>query len=237
MKNSLLATVSVFALIGTASAADMAAMPVKAPPPAPAPVLSWTGPYIGINGGAVWHRATSEYRLDPFAGVVDSARTTSTGPTFGGQLGYNWQLQNWVFGLEVDANWVDASETVTGPEGVVFSNKLSWLATARARLGVTITPATLVYVTGGLAVGKVKNIADGSDISSPILESHKTKTGWTAGGGIEHMFSRNWTGKIEALYVDLGKDTVSFAMPDGSAYVGHFKNTAIMARAGLNLKW
>jgi len=236
MRSQLLATVSVFALVDAASAADMAAMPVKAPP-AVVQVLSWTGPYIGINGGAVWHRTTSSYELIGGGILSDSARTTSTGPTFGGQLGYNWQRQNWVIGVEVDANWVDASKTVTGPAGVVFHNKLSWLATARARLGVTLAPPTLVYATGGLAVGKVKNVADGSGLNSPILEHSKTKVGWTAGGGIEHMFSRNWTGKIEALYVDLGKDTVSVPVPPDSTYVGHFKNTAVIARAGLNLKW
>jgi opacity protein-like surface antigen len=57
MKNfrvCLLASVSSAALIGSAAAADM---PTKAPPPVAAPVMSWTGPYIGINLGAAWNNA------------------------------------------------------------------------------------------------------------------------------------------------------------------------------------
>lgn len=226
LKTHLLATVAALAVTGTASAADLR-MPVKAPPPV-VQVMTWTGPYIGINGGAVWHRATTDYEVGSF---FESVRTTSTGATFGGQIGYNWQVQNFVFGLEADGNLADASKTVTSTNTVTYHNKLSWLATVRGRLGVTITPPTLLYVTGGLAVGGIKNTAGGNGLVT--LVNDDTKTGWTIGGGIEHMFSPNWTVKLEGLYVDLGKDTISG--PDG--YVGHFKNTAVIARAGINLKW
>jgi outer membrane immunogenic protein len=115
LKRQLLATVSCFALTAAASAADL---PARVPVKAPAPVIAaplWTGPYIGINAGAVWHRATVDTTfLD--GTPYDSATLTGTGATVGGTIGYNWQSQNFVYGLEVDGNWVGAKETKTqGP--------------------------------------------------------------------------------------------------------------------------
>jgi len=230
MKRSLLASVSVLTLTFTATAADLPrAMPVKAPVVV-APAWSWTGFYIGINGGGIWHRARADV-VDLIG--PDNASVKATGATFGGQIGANWQVDRFVLGIEADWNWADASGTAgfAGSPGFSFSSKLSSLATVRGRLGVTLSP-TMIYATGGFAVGKVEN-------SVPIYfggyTDNDTKIGWTAGGGIEHMFSRNWTAKVEALYVDLGKSTVQGN--SGPGYVGRFTNTAVIARAGVNFKW
>jgi outer membrane immunogenic protein len=234
IKRSLMATVSCLALTGAAAAADIPArVPMKAPLP---PVVSqiWAGPYIGLNGGAVWHRMavdTTEVGV-PY----DSTRTRQTGGTFGGQVGYNWQSQNFVYGLEADANWVSSrgSESRRPVSSLVlYETRLSWLATARARAGVAFG-RTLVYGTGGLAVGGVENNW-GSTTATAIAYSD-TRVGWTAGGGIEHFISNpHITVKAEALYVDLGRTTV--VETSGTGYTSRFKNTAIVGRLGLNLKW
>ena len=63
-----------------------------------------------------------------------------------------------------------------------------------------------------------------------------TRVGWTAGGGIEHFISNpHVTVKAEALYVDLGRTTVTDTF--GGGYTSRFKNTAVIGRLGLNLKW
>jgi outer membrane immunogenic protein len=239
MKRQLMATVSCLALTGAASAADIPArMPVKAPPPAV--VQLWAGPYIGVNGGAVWHRTETD-TTTILGTSYDSARTQATGGTFGGQVGYNWQSQNFVYGLEADANWISAKKShqqdATGPGFtflLVHTTKLTWLATARARGGIAFG-RTLVYGTGGLAVGGVErhwNMVSPSCCDG--VTSNKTRTGWTAGGGIEHFISNpHVTVKAEALYVDLGRTTASSA----SGYTSRFKNTAVVGRLGLNLKW
>jgi outer membrane immunogenic protein len=242
IKRSLMTTVSCLALTGAASAADIPArMPVKAPPP-PAVVQLWAGPYIGINGGAVWHRLEADRTANPFPPFAYATETTkAVGGTFGGQIGYNWQSQNFVYGLEADLNWVGARKTETtqnpGFFPVTNSTKLTWLATVRARVGVAFD-RTLVYGTGGLAVGQVKNSLT---FPPPIicdvcpLESNGTRVGWTAGGGIEHVISNpHVTVKAEALYVDLGSKTHTTV--DGF-YTSRFKNTAVVGRLGLNLKW
>ena len=230
MKPYLLATVSSLALAGVASAADL---PTKAPAMAPAVAVpyNWTGFYVGINGGAVWHRAS--FDANDAASGVSSGTATPTGGTFGGQAGYNWQPGNFVYGIEADWNWVDASGSgpATNWTGGVFNTKLSWLATVRGRVGVLIAPPTLVYATGGYAAGRVEN-----DTNVFLgYSDHSTRSGWTAGGGVEHMLTRQWTVKAEALYVDLGDKSVQGL--GGSGYVGSFSNTAVIARVGANFKF
>jgi outer membrane immunogenic protein len=226
MRQPLLATVSTLALIGTASAADLPRVITKAPPAAIAP--TWTGPYIGLNGGVAWHRAKLTYtQFAPF--FTDDFSFTEVGATAGAQVGYNWQWQNFVAGIEADLNWVDGGGARTFP-GVNFSTSLDRLATIRARVGITLSP-TLVYVTGGFARGRVENT---SIVGPRIFVDRDTRSGWTAGGGIEHMFASNWTAKAEVLYVDLGSSPNIF---NGGGYTSRFRNTAIIGRLGLNLRW
>jgi outer membrane immunogenic protein len=245
MKQLLLATVSSLALASSASAADLPArMPVKAPPPATI-VQSWAGPYIGVNGGAVWHRLKTD-TFDP--DLFDSATLTGVGATFGGQVGYNWQSQNFLFGLEADANWVGAKDSHQQLGGfglgfpVIHTAKLSWLATVRARAGVTFGP-NLLFVTGGLAVGGVKNewaFAPGIVCTSNpgcLHANHDTRVGWTVGGGFERFITSNLTVKAEALYVDLGRDSITVTDAPAAVYTSRFKNTAVVGRLGVNLKW
>jgi outer membrane immunogenic protein len=237
LKRQLLVTVSTLALTGLASAADLPArMPVKAMP-APVIVQLWAGPYIGINGGAVWHRVTVDSTfLD--GTPYDYAKLTGTGGTVGGTIGYNWQSQNFVFGLEADGNWVGAKETKTQGAGssLNYTSKLEWLATVRARAGMAFG-STLMFVTGGLAVGGVNNSWTWP-FCCELVANDKTQFGWTVGGGIEHFITPRVTLKAEALYVDLGRATVSTpntATSDG--YTARFKNSAVIGRLGVNLKW
>lgn len=231
MKPYLLATASTVALAGAAGAADLpVAYPTKAPPPVP--VLNWTGPYIGVNGGAVWLKST--YHGVSAVNTTGSASLKTTGATFGGQAGYNWQTQNFVFGIEGDVNWVNASGSTAvtpGFAGDFFHSKLTWLGTIRGRAGLLVSPNTLVYATGGYAAGRIKhNTPDQSGFADD-----KTRSGWTAGGGIEYMFASHWTVKAEALYVDFGKSTVQGFL--GSGYSADFKDNAVIARIGANFKF
>src|SRR6476619_5303604 len=115
MKKFLLGTVGLLALgMGApASAADMA---VKARPPAPviAPIYDWTGFYIGGNGG--WGQSNSCLNFDGFGifGFADGCASRSGG-LLGGQLGYRWQANQWVFGLEAQGDWADLSHTRLSP--------------------------------------------------------------------------------------------------------------------------
>ncbi len=232
MKGHLLVTVSSLALISVASAADLAPYPTKAPPPVPVVPWTWQGFYIGINGGAVWHRATVNAQDAALVQNFASGKISATGAAFGGHAGFNWQAGNVVFGIEGDGSWVDANGSgIVGSAGR-WTTKLSWLATVRGRLGLTFSP-TMVYVTGGFAAGGVTN-------NVPLLfggyqTNHETRTGWTVGGGVEHMLTPRWLIRAEALYVDLGDATVQGFL--GSGYTARFANKAVVARGGVSLKW
>jgi outer membrane immunogenic protein len=156
---------------GTAVAADM---PLKAPPPPIAPVMMWTGFYVGLNGGYSWGRANTT--LFPAAPLLAfPAGRDANGGVFGGQIGYNWQVDpKWVFGLEADGQWTgergrrnDVLGSVRVPTpgndfNIVTTTSadtevsLPWFATFRGRVGLLANPSLLLYGTGGLAVGEVK---------------------------------------------------------------------------------
>jgi outer membrane immunogenic protein len=169
MKTILLAFAALIA--GPAIAADM---PVKAP----VAVYSWTGFYVGANGGYGWRdRSVSFSPNDPvaadsFGGLTGTALPNTSFKTSGGlggiQLGYNWQLNRvWVGGLEADLDVSDikgsgtSSNIINGfllgalPGTATATDKIQWFGTARARLGFLVANELLLYGTGGFAYGRV----------------------------------------------------------------------------------
>jgi outer membrane immunogenic protein len=172
-------------LIGTpALAADMA---IKAPPPPPAPVYSWTGFYIGANVGGGWGHQNISYSPNDPASVAfinngnavlgDSFK--SSGVVGGLQLGYNYQFnRSWLVGLETDFDWTGMKGSGSTPyfSGLEISSaeeRVKWFGTVRGRLGYLPTDNLLAYVTGGFAYGKVEqsaayNTANGGSIFEAI---------------------------------------------------------------------
>lgn len=247
---TLLATASIAALSTMASAADLPARvpvapPVKAIPVAPA--WNWAGFYIGINAGVAWNHARFTDVGDPTCcGWTQNALNTTfwspnkAGFAAGGQAGFNLQTGSFVYGVEVDANWVDGRTTATVPTvffptTLTATTKLEWMASARARAGFLVLPNTLLYATGGAAFAHFK---DSWSTTGPAatFSSSKTRVGWVAGGGIEHMFARNWTARIEAFYADFGSWTVVGQTGFGN-YSSRFAHEVVTARGALNFKW
>jgi outer membrane immunogenic protein len=287
-----LSALAAFATINVAGAADMA---LKAPPPPP--VDPWTGWYVGGNIGYSWGRDHGPVTFsDPVTGPLYSVgnNTHLDGVIGGLQIGYNWHVQNWVYGLEADiqasgqrgsSNIVCPGGTptlLTGPAGLALLNgacagghvgdtspfnvpafpvtdslseRLDWFGTVRGRIGPTITPTTIAYLTGGLAYGQigVTNNVSGISLVGPqgvngvtlvpgggSLSSSTIKLGWTIGCGIESVITGNWTGKIEYLYVDLGTVSGSLATnivtPAGNNLVVGYSShvTDNILRVGLN---
>ena len=168
MKQLATCIIAVAGLIGTpVLAADMAAR--APPPPPPPPVFSWAGLYIGLNaGGAFDNKVTEEPTglFSEFAGApLLSTSSNQSAFTGGGQVGYNWQFDNLVTGIEGDFNYVDFRDinfTVTGLPSTAFGFGSSpnvfnysrsadrFFGTLRARLGYAADRA-LFYATGGLA--------------------------------------------------------------------------------------
>ena len=174
-----------FALSGTAFAADV----VSEEPPAPAPiaelpVASWAGPYAGISAG---------YGFSGHAKVHDGGPDIKTKGFVGGVFGgYQWQQENFVYGAEADLGY----NGTKGDSGGVNS-KGGFEGSLRARLGYAVTPEILLYGTGG---GALKN----QKISVPGDSDSNTMLGWTAGVGTDIKITDNVFGRVEYRYTDFG---------------------------------
>ena len=251
LRHYLLASASSVALIGTAVAADM---PVKAPaPPLAPPALSWAGPYIGVNLGAAWNHADfSDLGNAPAGGIRYAFPVSVSDPfwspndarfTVGGQAGYNFQTGMFVYGVEGDLNWVDGKVSAAfGPPlvgaALNATSNLDWMATIRGRLGLAFSQI-LVYGTGGVAFARFSDAWGFAVLGAHEFSNSETRSGWTAGGGVEYMFARNWTAKVEGLYADFGSTDVTVLNPGGQAgpYTSRFQHKVSTVRAGLNWKW
>jgi len=243
MKKLLLAALGVALIAVPTWAADLGAPIYKAPPLAAPPAYNWTDPYIGVAGGFGQGRSAQTDPgipctfFNPLCGTFDGTYSVRGGLA-GGTLGYNWQRGPWVFGLEGDYSWAD----ITGSSSVCGASTgfphqcgttLESLGTFRGRLVYATGPTGnwLLYATGGLAVGEVH----AWDVLVPASGTGFL-AGWTAGGGVEVAFARNWTFKVEYLYVDLGSAQLFNVVPGVPETVSFRTN---IVRAGLNymLDW
>jgi outer membrane immunogenic protein len=243
LRRALLASVSALALTTGANAADIA---VKAPPLKQVETWSWTGGYIGLNGGVAWNRADFDDIGDLasnnnfFPHDTHFWSTNAAGATIGGQVGYNWQFSNFVYGLEADLNWVNGLTSATIKVGnfnpVSASTQLDWFATARARAGLAFS-STLVYATGGLAAAQFKDVWTPTTALTTEFSDQVTRTGWVAGGGVEQMIMRNLTIKAEALYANFGSWIANGPPGSVGSYRSQFTHSVTTVRGGLNWKW
>jgi outer membrane immunogenic protein len=217
MKRLVLALVSVAALAGTAAAADLN-RPMPAPyykAPVVAPVFSWTGFYLGLNGGGGFGRS-----------AWDSTGSFNTsGGLVGGTIGYNYQIGQAVVGIEGDIDWADINGTTNNACGLGCKTSDSWLSTVRGRLGYA-ADRFMPYITGGAAFGDVKAATPG------FAGANSDRAGWTLGAGLEFAVAQNWSVKAEYLYVDLGKFNCGISC--GAAVTDNVSFTTNLVRAGVN---
>ena len=205
MKSWSLAAVTIVAALSFAPAfaADMR-MPVKAPEPIVAPPFSWSGFYIGGHiGGAKVERCLS-FDLFDAEGCVDR-----TGWLGGGQVGYNWQAGQLVFGVEFSGSISDLGGGVNAgvlPNGYWFESDGKSLLMLTGRLGWAADRA-LFYVTGGGASVRASvDLHQGAF----VREASLTRTGWTVGVGAEFAFTPNWSFAAQYNWIDLGDRDVNF---------------------------
>jgi outer membrane immunogenic protein len=236
MKTILLTTVSlgVLAFGAPALAADL---PMKAPP-APVAVYDWTGFYIGGFGGYGFGNQNLNNGLGP-AGFADFTTNWETHGAFGGgEIGYNWQSGNFVFGLEADG----AGSNIQGNDNFALTdagglpmndaNKLNWVASVRARGGIAVD-RLLFYFDGGWAYGGITHT--NTVTGGAVDQFSVSRSGLAAGGGISYAITDNLIGKIEYRYYDLG--TYSRNAPLNTAIPYNVANTYSTVLLGLDFKF
>jgi outer membrane immunogenic protein len=259
MYRHLISAIALAAL--TAAPAFAADMALKAPPPAPTPLYSWSGCYVGLNAGYQWGSGNSNLELEPslaawtaidpaygnFAGRY--AWSPSSGAV-GGQAGCNWQSGILVAGIETDIDYLGASHTasLTGPVAgqiatATLTQKLDWLGTTRGRLGITAGNNWLLYATGGVAYGETRfsnSFVNNFNVGF-AGSSSQTRAGWTVGAGAEFLIAPSWTVKAEYLYYNLGNTRVVGVpfnqSPNGFGADGVYQTSGNILRVGLNYKF
>jgi outer membrane immunogenic protein len=266
MKRIVVGITAALSLLATSAlAADLAPKPYVKAPPVAATVYGWTGFYIGGNVGYSWGRARNSETISNFrtgaALFTDTSSNDVNGVIGGGQIGYNWQAQNWLFGLEADFQGSgekgsrDFICVACANDGTnitsTLTQKLTWFGTVRGRVGVLVTPSVLLYGTGGLAYGELTtggsitgNGLAGVPVTVAFPGTSSTRVGWTAGVGVEGKIAQNWTAKLEYLYMDLGSVSagpisttilVPLRAPAGVSYSSGFTDNIL--RVGVNYQF
>jgi outer membrane immunogenic protein len=234
---ALLSACASLTLCGAAWAADL---PQEVQPSAPllAPVsaYSWTGFYLGVNGGYAFGGDTAVDVHTHSARLPDldrgSAGTLSPSGAFGGgQAGYNMQFGHFVLGVEGDIQGSGASDSfrnqlfppsLTPPshrfETGSADMSIDWFGTVRARAGVA-WDRLLLYGTGGLAFGGVSETVDLNPLPAFVpppgtvnpyhIENSDTRLGYAVGAGAEYAFTDHLSAKLEYQYVNLGSNTLT----------------------------
>ncbi|MFZ3227957.1 MAG: outer membrane beta-barrel protein [Xanthobacteraceae bacterium] len=252
----LLATLLAAGSLLTGFAASVSAAPY------PSPYSNFAGFYIGGLAGGAWGTFdTSTSTAEVPGGEINSgtiAAFNAAGPQsikpgsfIGGfDAGYNWQVGNYLAGVEGDIEWLHLSgSAVSGPLSFVpppgtftiTSNAdIDWLATLRGRLGFT-SGNWLFYATGGAAFTTLHGNFQFSETffnSAETASVSAAKTGYTVGGGVETYLWQHWSVKAEYLFVDFG-NVSAFGVDTGVPFpfysFTHSVNLKLnIARLGLN---
>ncbi len=185
----------------------------------PAAVWNWTGGYLGGHVGGGYGRTSFSNPYGPsiYGDVVDT-------PVFlaGGQIGYNWQKNGWVFGVELDASGAasDGTNTCLAASGFVVSVNCkagpSVFATATGRVGYAFGALgrTLAYLKGGVAWQNNQGDVVNNNEFEGRFPQEKThfdygRLGGVIGLGVEQALTPAWSVKAEYDYLHFGGPSVA----------------------------
>jgi outer membrane immunogenic protein len=171
--------------------------------PLPPPFYNWTGLYVGVHAGG---------------GFADLGSGFNTGSGFvgGGQIGYNYQINHWVWGLEVDVAGTSAQNSF-GVPGLLTAN-INWNTLT------TLTPKFGYAVNNWLLYGKVGgawadiSVSASSPFFGTLSAGGGTGSGWVVGVGAEYAFWNNWSAKVEYNHFDFGGDTSVFSSGSSATF-------------------
>ena len=212
--------------------------------------FSWTGFYIGVNGGGAWldkdwHVPNTAFNI---AGGCPGCPTTAGGHSgqgglVGGQVGFNLQVdRSWVLGVELQDDWgrIRASGTNTFI-GAPFrdNSEISSVGTIAARLGLA-HGRSLFYVKGGGAWAEDKFwVSPASGVVSQVTSD--TRWGWMGGVGVEYASHGNLSVKLEYDRMDFGRDRERLACIPGTGCAVGFeydiRQTIDLVKVGINYKF
>jgi outer membrane immunogenic protein len=241
MRRFAIVGLGLLSVVGFANAASAADLPVKAIAEAPVP-FSWTGCHVGGNIGGV---VSDDRTTGEFGKTVGFS---STGFVGGGQVGCDYQfVPGWVAGVEARAAWTNLNNShpatvtnlttlVTLPSQFSLSNDL--VASATARLGYGFADRWLVFARGGAAWTHEKIDDAFTRVGGIAVDpgATMTRSGWTAGTGVEWAFAPHWSATLEYNYYDFGSAGTLLTSPTNNVTVNvlSLRDTIHSVTTGLN---
>ena len=182
----------------------------------PVPVSDWTGLYVGIHGGYGWGRGDQDVTFDALGFLdTDGAAINISGGFIGGTVGFNYQVDSFVFGVEGDLALANISG-YTNPDGDAdndgYETRLDWLGSVRARAGYALD-SFMIYGTVGIAAAgtSVENGDVDGDVFDPLTGTASTSylgAGWVVGAGVEMAVMDNISVKAEYNYYNFGTQPI-----------------------------
>jgi len=227
MRKMLLAGASLLAM-GTAPAvaADLPAKVYTKAPAMVAPIYNWGGFYIGLNGGGASSHEC--YTITSVAGAPVNPSSegchNATGGMVGGQVGYRWQMTNWVFGVEAQGDWANlkgSNPSLTAIIPYMNQTKIDAMGLFTGQVGYAFNNV-LLYGKGGAAVTDNKFSSFFTASGLVWNQASQDRWGGVAGVGVEVGFAPNWSVAVEYDHLFMGTNNVTF--PPTATAVGRTDN-------------
>lgn len=222
--------------------------------------FSWTGYYVGAQLGGVG--AFSDV-TDPLGPSIFGNPNVATGPSAGGQIGYNYQSGNIVYGLEAEVALpeVQGTSTCSSVSGQFINSNckigINAFGALTGRIGLALGPdgRSLIYGKGGAAwssgsASLATNDSEAGRYGNPFTRAKTdlNQWGWTLGAGAEYALTGNWSVKAEYDYANFGDTSIALppsAYMDGNGAItesvpgrqGHISQDMQLFKLGVNYRF
>jgi outer membrane immunogenic protein len=226
-------------IVSMTAGALAADLPSRNPPPVfVPPVFTWTGFYGGLQVGYQWSDASlQDYSLVTGAPGVTEPTFHEQGVMAGGHIGYLYQINQFVLGIEGDVNGSGytgngASVTITP---LLYNTTISVEGSVRGRLGIASWDRLLIYATGGVAFAPIRDkYTNGLGLVDDITT---TRVGWTIGGGLQYAIDPHWSVRAEYRYTDYGRYNDALIISSGGVLGEQRHETTNVALVGFSYKF
>lgn len=206
-------------------------------------LYDWAGFHTGLILGAQFGRSSDKTAAFGYNADNDKWDYNESGFNAGAEFGYSYTWHQFVVGPEIEVGYLNMEGSGAQPNSpgldTVGKSSSDFYTTFRARLGVDLD-RYLVFATGGaIGINYTKRVVDRCNIapcggSTVDAQKNGFVWGYTAGGGIEHLFKQGWSVKLECLYFNLNSERFSGTTNLGNTYDWTGKTLGYIIRGGLN---
>jgi outer membrane immunogenic protein len=237
MKRNGLCAIALSLIAGTAFSGTVRAADITEAAPA---AFDWTGPYIGAHVGWGWVNIDGAYDTNDgtgdFVNDLSGNFDLDDDNILGGfQAGYNWQVNQWVFGIEGDISFTDWHSDLDNADDEKVSFDTDILVSLRARAGLAMDNLLLYATAGGAWTDTNFKASDGPGDNG---DTDLNDLGFVVGGGAEYAFDEHWSVRAEGLYYlfDDKEDTSHLTSDSDAQDFIKLKDIAV-ARIGVNFRF